>query len=134
MPGLSALAATAMPAIRPPPPTATTSVSSSGTACSISMPDGALAGDDGLVVVGMDEDQLLLLGQLQRVAARLVQRVAVQHDFGAEAAGALHLHPGREARHHDHRAQAQPLRVVGHALRVVARAHGDHAARAVPHR
>ncbi len=38
MPGLSALAATAMPAIRPPPPTATTSVSRSGTACSISMP------------------------------------------------------------------------------------------------
>ena len=38
MSGLSALAATAMPAIRPPPPTATTSMSSSGTASSISMP------------------------------------------------------------------------------------------------
>jgi hypothetical protein len=32
----------------------------------------------------------------------------------------------------DHRAQAQALRVVGHALGMVARAHGDHAARALP--
>ena len=38
MPGLSALAAVAMPAISPPPPTAITSVSSSGTASSISSP------------------------------------------------------------------------------------------------
>ena len=36
MPGLSARAATAMPAISPPPPTDTTSVSSSGSAASIS--------------------------------------------------------------------------------------------------
>ena len=34
--GLIAFAATAIPAIKPPPPTAITSVSSSGTACSIS--------------------------------------------------------------------------------------------------
>ena len=94
MPGLSALAATAMPAIRPPPPTATTSVSRSRHGLPASRAHRALAGDDGLVVVGMDEDQLLLLGQLQRMAARLVERVAVQHDFGAEAARALDLHAG----------------------------------------
>ena len=31
----------------------------------------------------MDEDQLPLLRQLQRVGARLLQRVAVQHHLGA---------------------------------------------------
>ncbi len=59
MPGLSALAAAAMPPIRPPPPTATTSVPSCGTASSISRATGALAGDDGFVVVGVDEHPLL---------------------------------------------------------------------------
>ena len=60
--------------------------------------------------------------------ARFVQGVAMQHDLGAKAARAFDLDARREARHHDHRAQAQALRVVGHALRVVARAHGDDAA------
>ena len=51
----------------------------------------------------------------------------MQHHLGPEAACALHLDAGREQRHHDHRLHAQPLRVVGHALGMVARRHGHHA-------
>ena len=91
-------------------------------------PHRALAGDDGFVVVGVHEHQPFALGQLQGMGARLVERVAVQHHLGAKAARALDLHARREARHDDHGAHAQALRVVGHALRMVARAHGDHAA------
>jgi hypothetical protein len=62
------------------------------------------------------------------MGAGRIERVAVQHHLGAEAARAFDLHAGREARHHDQRAQAQPLRVIGHTLRMVAGRHGDHAA------
>ena len=51
----------------------------------------------------------------------------MQHNFGAKPARALDLDARREARHHDHRANPQALRMVGHALGVVARAHGNHA-------
>ncbi len=53
--GFRALAAIAMPEIRPPPPIGTTRVSISGAAPSISSAIGALAGDHQRVVVGMDE-------------------------------------------------------------------------------
>jgi hypothetical protein len=92
---------------------------------------GALAGDDGRVVVGVDQRQLLALRQFHGVGAGFLQGVAMQHHLGAEQARAFHLHHGREARHDDHGPQAQPLRVVGHALGVVAGAHGDHAALAL---
>jgi hypothetical protein len=91
----------------------------------------ALACGDGLVVVGVHEGQALLMGELVGMRACFLQRVAVQHHLGAEAARALHLHAGREARHDDHRAHAQALCVVGHALGMVARAHRHHAARAL---
>jgi hypothetical protein len=106
-----------MPLISPPPPTATiTSTSRSGCGLQHLQPHGALARDDGVVVVGVHEAQVLRRGELEGVGARLVQRVAMQHHLGTEAACALHLHAGGEAWHHDHRAQAQALRVVGHAL------------------
>ena len=92
----------------------------------------ALAGDDQLVVERVDEGQALLVGELQRVLARLVEGVAVQHDLGAEAARALDLDHRRRQRHHDHRAQAQPLRVVRHTLRVVAGRRGDDALDRLP--
>jgi hypothetical protein len=94
-------------------------------------PHRALARDDGVIVVGVHEGQVLRCGELEGVGARLLQRVAMQHHLGTEAARALDLHAGGEARHHDHRAQAQALRVVGHTLRMVAGGHGHHAARAL---
>ena len=68
----------------------------------------------------MHKGQALRVRQHVGVGAGLFQRVAVQHDLGAKTPRALHFHAGREARHHDDGAQAQALRVVGHALRVVA--------------
>jgi hypothetical protein len=119
------------PLIRPPPPTAITSVSGRAAARSISRPivpwpamtSGSSNGCTKLRPCSAAS---------QRMVARGVEGLAVQHHLGAEAARALDLHRGRELRHHDHRAQAQALRVVRHALRVVAGRGGDHAASARP--
>ena len=126
-PGLSARAAVAMPLIRPPPPTATTRHVQVRLRAQHLEPDRALAGDHQRVVEGVHERQALLGADLQRVLARGVEALAVQHDLGAEAARALDLDGRRQQRHHDHRAQPQALRVVRHALRVVAGRRGDHA-------
>jgi hypothetical protein len=85
-------------------------------------------GDHGFVVEGVDEAQALVGRHAQGFVTRFVKAVAVQHHLGAKAACAFHLHGGRGARHHDHRTQAQALRVVRHALRVVAGRSGDDAA------
>ncbi|CFO07951.1 Uncharacterised protein [Bordetella pertussis] len=86
-----------------------------------------LPGNHGWIVVGMDHDQAALARQF--VAARLgvVEGVAGQDDFGAEAPRVGHLDRGSEARHDDHRRHAHALRVVRHALGMVAGRHGDHA-------
>ena len=90
--------------------------------------DGALARDDAWIVVGMDEDQLLGLGQAVGLGRRLRQRVPLQHDARAMVARVLHLVVGCEGRHHDGRRNAQPARMIGDALRMVAGRHGDDAA------
>jgi len=89
--------------------------------------DGALASDHGFVVEGVDEAQALARCEHQRVVAGLVEVVAMQHDLGAEAARAFHLHHRGRHRHHDDGTQAQALRVVGQALGVVAGRRGDDA-------
>ena len=88
----------------------------------------ALARDDGRIVVGMDEGEALARLQHARVARGIGERVALDHHLRAMHLRALDLAVGRAARHHDHRAQAETRRVVGHALRMVARAHRDDAA------
>ncbi len=90
--------------------------------------DGALAGGDGLVVKGRDIGETLLLGELDGVRLSLVEHVAVQHDLGAVALGALDLDE-RGGGGHDHDgAGAGVCGGIGHALRVVACARSDHAA------
>jgi hypothetical protein len=126
--GLSARTAVAMPLIRPPPPTATTSVSISGCCAQHLQPMVPWPAITSGSSNGVDEGQALLGRHGQRALARVVEAVAVQHHLGAEAARALDLHGGRVLRHHDHRAQAQALRVVRHTLRMVAGRGGDHAA------
>ena len=113
-------AATAQPAIMPPPPTGTTRMSSSGHVLQHLERDRALAGDDARIVVGMHEDELLRRGQAMRLGGRLRQRVAVQHHARAVTARVLHLHVGREGRHDDGRGDAETPGVIGHALGVVA--------------
>ena len=93
--------------------------------------DGALARDDRFIVVRMNEHEILARGHFEGMASRFVECVAVQHDLRAEAARALDLHTGREARHHDDGADPEPVRVIGDTLRVVAGTHRDDAARAL---
>ena len=81
----------------------------------------------GGIVKGVNKGQLLLLGQGVGVQARSFQGIAMQHHFSAKAARALNLYAGGKAGHHDHGTQPHALRVVGHPLGVVARAHGHHA-------
>ena len=88
-----------------------------------------MASDDGVVVIGVNESQLPLLGQCKRMGARFFQRIAMQDHLGPKTARALHLDARRKARHHDDSMQAQPLGVVGHTLGMVACAHGNNAAR-----
>ena len=131
MSGLSPRAATAQPAIMPPPPTGTTRVSSSGTSSQHLQRDRALAGDDARIVVGMDEHQPLGRGQAMRLGAGLGQRVAVQHDPRAMTAGVLTFMLGVKDGMTMVAGMPSRAGVIGDALGVVAGRHGDHAALAL---
>ena len=93
--------------------------------------DGPLAGDDVRIVVGMHPDEIAFGRDRLGARLRLRERLAVEHDCGAERLGRLHLHERRRHRHDDGRRYRQPARVIGHRLGMVAGRHGDHAAAAL---
>ena len=76
----------------------------------------------------MYEHQLLRLGQAMRLGAGFSQGVAKQDHARAMIARVLDLGIGREGGHDDGGGNGQPAGVIGHALGVVARRDGDHAA------
>ena len=122
-----------MPAISPPPPTATTSVSRSGTRVQHLQRHRALAGDDRLVVVGVDEGQAFAARPAASAWARAASSVSPCSTTSAPKPRVRSTFtPGVKRGITISAAQAQALRVVGHALGVVAGRHGDHAARAAP--
>jgi hypothetical protein len=88
-------------------------------------PDRTLAGDDERILIGMDEDQVALRSERARVLAGLEEVVAFEHYGGAVHLRVLDLRVRRTFRHDDRRRDAEPRSVVGHGLRMVARAHGD---------
>ena len=94
-------------------------------------PDRTLAGDDGGIVVGVDEGEPLLLLEPAGVGGGVLEPLAVQDDPGTVLAGALDLGQRREARHDDRGRDAQALGMVGDTLGVVAGRHGDDAAGAL---
>jgi hypothetical protein len=104
--GFNALAATAIPEIKPPPPIGTTSVSR----------------------YGMNHDQAVRLAILAGELAGFLQGRAGNDDLGTEPARVLDLHHRRPDRHHDSGGNAEPPCVVGDALRMIARRHRDDAA------
>ena len=128
IPGFSALVATAMPDTRPPPPTGTTIVSTSGTASRISNPTvpcpamilaSSNAGTNVAPVSAADRDA---------VRERAGEVGAREHHLGLVHLGARDLRERRVGGHHDRRRDPEPVGVVGEALRVVAGRRGDDAA------
>ena len=77
----------------------------------------------------MDEGQLLFRAEAHGLVAGLVVVGAVQDDLGAVAACCRHLDQRRGERHDDERSNSALGRVIGDALRVVAGAGCDDAAR-----
>ena len=69
--------------------------------------------------------------ELVAVRLRVGVAVAGEHDLGAERPHRVHLDLGRRLRHHDDRPQPELAGREGDALRVVAGARGDDAARAL---
>ena len=94
-----------------------------------SSPIVPLPGDHRRIVIRMNEGETALRGDLKHPVVRLVQGVAVQDHLGPVGARVLHFHERRMAGHDDHGGHAQPLRVIGHRLAVIA---GRHRADAAP--
>ena len=93
--------------------------------------DRALARDHVHIVERGDECQAELSDKISGVRGGIVEGVTDQHHGRAVLFGLAHLHRWREARHDDGRRDAEAARVIGNALRVIARARGDNAARAL---
>ena len=87
----------------------------------------ALTGDDVGVVERVHEHVFMFRGEIARVLGGLGEGAAVQHHLGAVPLSIAHLHEWRVGRHHDGRRNAEAASVIGDALRVVARTHGNHA-------
>ena len=79
----------------------------------------ALTRDDLGVVVRVQERGVLLLADLARLGVSVVIAVAREHDGRAVALSGLRLGDGRGLGHDDRGRDAEAVRGVGHALRVV---------------
>ena len=90
--------------------------------------DGALPGDDGDVVEGVQKDLALLAGQLQGVFASFVVIHAVEDYVAAIILRGCHLDEGRGGGHDDGAANAALRGVIGDGLRVVSRRGANYAA------
>ena len=87
-----------------------------------------------LVVVRMDQAQLCVRRRARdRKSLGLVEAIVGEDHFGARRRGYAPLsHAAWLTRHDDDGADAQALRMIGHALRVVAGGYREHACRALP--
>ena len=89
--------------------------------------DGALACDDQLIVVGVDEGHAGFFLQLNGLVVGVVVGAGHETDLRAQILGVFHLHDGRTVRHADDALDAAPGGCQRHALRVVARRAGNDA-------
>jgi hypothetical protein len=93
-------------------------------------PDRPLAGDDPLVVEGMNGGGASL-HPLERRRLRLVEALACEHDLGAVASRRVHLRHRRLGRHEDRGVDSGLTRRPRDGLPVVAGARRDDACRAL---
>ena len=91
--------------------------------------DRALAGNDQRIVIGMHEGQPLARRHVAGIDGGSVDALPMDQYPGAEACGSLDLGEGCALGHHDGRGNAKALSMMGHALGVIARRHGDNAGR-----
>ena len=89
--------------------------------------DGALARDDQLVIVRVDEGHTGLLLEFDRAVMGVVVGALDKLDLSAQALGAFHFHNGGAVGHADHAFNAHAGGGQRHALRMVASRAGDHA-------
>ena len=80
----------------------------------------ALTGNDLGVIVGVQERGVLLLADLAGFGVGVVIAVAREHNGGTVALRGLRLGDGRGLGHDDRGRDAEAVRGVGHALRMVA--------------
>ena len=90
-----------------------------------------LAGDDVFVVIGVDENEVLTLGQMLRVLTGFGQVLPMQDHARTEQPRLLHLVEWRVERHDDRGRYAEPRGVMRDALRVIPGRHGDDTAAAL---
>ena len=89
--------------------------------------DGALTGNDLLVVVGVDEGHARFFLQFHGLVVGIVVGTGHEADLRTEVLGVLNLHDGRAVRHTDDALDAAAGSGQRHALCVVARRAGDDA-------
>jgi hypothetical protein len=90
--------------------------------------DGALTGYDQGIVERMDEGQPFLHTQPRRKMLRFRQHIAMHDHPRPEILRMLNFGKGRAFGHDDGGRDAQSLRMIGDALRMIAGGHGDDAA------
>ncbi len=89
--------------------------------------DSALSGDDGIVIEGMHEGEVLSLAAAHGLFVSFVVVRAVQHDIGAITARSRNLDERRGQRHANLGADAELASVVGNPLCVISGRGRDHA-------
>ena len=90
-------------------------------------PDGALPGNDQLVIVGVDKGHTGFLLQLHRAVVGVIVGALDQLDPGTQPLGAFYLHNRGGIRHTHHAGYAHAGGCQRHALRVVACRTGNYA-------
>ncbi len=90
-------------------------------------PDGALSCDHFRIIIGVDEDELPLLGDHSCVGTGLVVGVPVKDRLRLVALHCIHLDLGGGGRHDDDRGNPEPQRRERHPLGMVARRSRDDA-------
>ena len=88
--------------------------------------EGALAGDDRIVIEGVDESEVLLFTAPDGFFTGLVVVGAVKNDFGAVGLGGGNLDQRRRERHANLGFDPAPAGVIRQSLRVVSRRSCNH--------
>jgi hypothetical protein len=125
MPGLSAVSATAIPAMRSTASYRHNDNVQGRLGLQHLQRDRPLSRDDLLVVVGMNPGQAPLFCQPERMVFGFVEELAVEDDLRAIVGRMFDLDSWGVPRHHDDGRNPKALRVIGDTLRMIPGGCGD---------